>query len=120
MITSLINQDSIAKMKNKVMILNTSRGALIDAHALLEALRESQIGSVGLDVYIEDELFFEDCSDTIIKDDVYMRLTTFPNVIITGHQAFFTSTALTNIAACTIQNLSDLATATPCPNLINA
>ncbi|WDE95445.1 2-hydroxyacid dehydrogenase [Lentisphaera profundi] len=115
----LINDASIAKMKNKVMILNTSRGALIDTHALIRGLKQSQLGSVGLDVYEEEaELFFEDCSDTIIQDDTFMRLTTFPNVIITGHQAFFTSTALSNIAETTLQNLDDLEFERLCLNLV--
>ena len=115
----LINDESIAKMKNKVMILNTSRGALIDTKALIKGLKGATIGSVGLDVYEEEaELFFEDCSDTIIQDDDFMRLTTFPNVIITGHQAFFTSTALTNIAETILQNLDDLEYDRLCLNLV--
>ncbi|EDM26798.1 D-lactate dehydrogenase [Lentisphaera araneosa HTCC2155] len=115
----LINDESIAKMKNKVMILNTSRGALIDTKALIKGLKGATIGSVGLDVYEEEaELFFEDCSDTIIQDDDFMRLTTFPNVIITGHQAFFTSTALSNIAETTLQNLDDLEYDRLCLNLV--
>ncbi|MDD7986695.1 2-hydroxyacid dehydrogenase [Lentisphaera marina] len=115
----LINDESIAKMKNKVMILNTSRGALIDTKALIKGLKSSSIGSVGLDVYEEEaDLFFEDCSDTIIQDDDFMRLTTFPNVIITGHQAFFTSTALSNIAETTLQNLDDLQHERLCQNLV--
>ena len=115
----LINDESIAKMKNKVMILNTSRGALIDTKALIKGLKGETIGSVGLDVYEEEaELFFEDCSDTIIQDDDFMRLTTFPNVIITGHQAFFTSTALSNIAETTLQNLDDLEYDRLCLNLV--
>ena len=106
-------------MKDKVMLLNTSRGALIDTKALIKGLKGATIGSVGLDVYEEEaELFFEDCSDTIIQDEHFMRLTTFPNVIITGHQAFFTSTALTNIAATTLQNLDDLEYDRLCLNLV--
>jgi len=116
----MINDQSIALMKNKVMILNTSRGALIDTKAIIRGLKSSSIGSVGLDVYEEEgDLFFEDFSDTIIQDDDFMRLTTFPNVIITGHQAFFTSTALSNIAETTLRNLHELELELPCQNLVN-
>ena len=102
------------------MILNSSRGALIDTKALIRGLKSSSIGSVGLDVYEEEaDLFFEDCSNTIIQDDDFMRLTTFPNVIITGHQAFFTSTALKNIAYTTLKNLNELELELPCQNLVN-
>jgi D-lactate dehydrogenase len=104
----LINAEALAKMKRGVILINTSRGALVDAEALIEALKSGHVGAVGLDVYEEEEgLFFRDRSDQIITDDVFARLMTFPNVLITGHQAFFTYEALAQIAATTIRNLSD-------------
>lgn len=104
----LINADSLARMKKGVILINTSRGALIDAEALIEALKRGQMGAVGLDVYEEEDgLFFHDRSDQIMMDDVFARLTTFHNVLVTGHQAFFTQEALEQIAATTICNLSD-------------
>jgi D-lactate dehydrogenase len=104
----LINAEALAKVKPGVILINTSRGALVDAEALIEALKSGRVGAVGLDVYEEEEgLFFRDRSDQIIADDVFARLLTFPNVLITGHQAFFTHEALTQIAATTIRNLSD-------------
>ncbi len=104
----LINAEALAKMKRGVILINTSRGALVDAEALIEALKSGHVGAVGLDVYEEEEgLFFRDRSDQIITDDVFARLMTFPNVLITGHQAFFTHEALAQIAAATIRNLSD-------------
>ncbi|GIV85329.1 MAG: lactate dehydrogenase [Candidatus Roseilinea sp.] len=104
----LINAEALAKMKPGVILINTSRGALVDAEALIEALKSGHVGAVGLDVYEEeDNLFFRDRSDQIITDDVFARLMTFPNVLITGHQAFFTHEALAQIAETTIRNLSD-------------
>jgi D-lactate dehydrogenase len=89
------------------MLINTSRGALIDTQAVIQALKSGQIGYLGLDVYEEEaELFFEDLSMQMIQDDVFSRLLTFPNVIITGHQAFFTAEALQNIAETTLANIS--------------
>jgi D-lactate dehydrogenase len=105
----LVNSASISRMKRGVTILNTSRGALIDAQAVLVGLKSGQIGHLGLDVYEEEsDLFFEDLSDQIIQDDVFARLLTFPNVIITGHQGFFTNKALANIAQTTLQNIQDI------------
>ena len=104
----VIGRDAIAQMKPGVMLINTSRGALIDTAAVIEALKNGRIGYLGLDVYEEEEqIFFEDRSGLIISDDVFSRLLTFPNVIITGHQAFFTREALESIAATTLQNISD-------------
>lgn len=103
----LINEDVINKMKKGVMLINTSRGALVDTKAVIEALKSGQIGHLGLDVYEEEEhLFFEDLSETVIQDDVFTRLISFNNVLITGHQAFLTSNALSNIADTTLQNVS--------------
>jgi D-lactate dehydrogenase len=103
----IISGAGIAKMKKGVMVINTSRGALLDTVAIIEGLKSGKIGSLGLDVYEEEEqIFFEDRSGLILSDDVFARLLTFPNVIITGHQAFFTREALLNIAATTIDNIS--------------
>jgi D-lactate dehydrogenase len=104
----LIDKDAVNKMKSGVMLINTSRGGLIDTRAVIAGLKSGQIGYLGLDVYEEEgDLFFEDLSGHILQDDVFARLMTFPNVVITGHQAFFTETALTNIAETTLKNISD-------------
>ncbi len=105
----IINADSIAQMKPGVTLLNTSRGALIDTSAVIEGLKSGHVANLGIDVYEEeDNLFFEDQSGEVMQDDVFARLLTFPNVLITGHQAFFTSNALTQIARTTLQNLLEL------------
>lgn len=102
----IINSDTLARMKEGVMLINTSRGALIDSVAVIESLKRGKIGYLGLDVYEEEaDLFFEDLSGKVIQDDVFSRLTSFPNVLITGHQAFFTRNALQNIAETTLQNI---------------
>ena len=102
----LINADSIERMKDKVMLINTSRGALIDSKAIIKGLKSAKIGAIGLDVYeMESELFFEDRSDAIMQDDVFDRLASFPNVLITGHQGFFTREALQQIAQTSLHNL---------------
>ncbi len=117
----LINPETIAKMKRGVTILNTSRGAIIDAQAVLVALKSGQVGNLGLDVYEEEaDLFFEDLSDKIIQDDVFARLLTLPNVIITGHQGFFTGNALANIAQTTLQNVTEYETSGACVNEVSA
>lgn len=106
----IVNHDSIAKMKDGVMIINTGRGKLIDTNALIKGLKTNKIGFAGLDVYEEEgEYFFEDFSDHIINDDILARLLSFNNVIVTSHQAFFTKEALTNIAQTTLQNIKDFA-----------
>lgn len=103
----MIDADAIRNMKPGVMLINTSRGALVDTAAVIDALKAGQIGYLGLDVYEEEEaLFFEDLSSSVIQDDVFARLLTFPNVVITAHQAFFTSEALAAIAATTLANIS--------------
>jgi D-lactate dehydrogenase len=103
----MIDASALSKMRDGVMLINTSRGALIDTLAVIEALKSGKIGYLGLDVYEEEEqIFFEDRSGLIISDDVFSRLLTFPNVIVTGHQAFFTREALENIAATTIDNIT--------------
>jgi D-lactate dehydrogenase len=104
----LINAERLSLMKRDVVIINTGRGALIDTKALVHALKKEQIGGAGLDVYEEEETyFFEDWSAGVIKDDVLSRLLTFPNVIITGHQAFLTGEALGAIADTTLTNIRD-------------
>jgi D-lactate dehydrogenase len=104
----LINAAAIAKMKPGVMIINTSRGALIDTQALLAGLKRGQIGYAGLDVYEEEsDYFFEDYSDRVMTDDLLARLTTFNNVVVTSHQAFLTREALTNIADTTLENIRE-------------
>lgn len=106
----LINDTALAKMKAGVMLINTSRGALMDAQALINGLKTAHIGYLGIDVYEQEEhLFFEDHSEEIIQDDVFERLVTFPNVLITAHQAFFTQEALDQIAETTFQNLTTFA-----------
>jgi D-lactate dehydrogenase len=103
----LINAASLAQMRDGVMLINTSRGALVDTRAVINALKAGKLGALGLDVYEEEEdLFFEDFSGQVIADDVFARLLTFPNVVITGHQGFFTREALRNIAETTLANVS--------------
>lgn len=103
----LIDEERIQQMRPGVMLINTSRGALVDTRAVIRGLKNGRIGHLGLDVYEEEtELFFEDLSDQMLCDDDFSRLSTFPNVLITGHQAFFTEEAMRNIAATTIANLS--------------
>jgi D-lactate dehydrogenase len=102
----LINKDSIKKMKDGVYIINTSRGGIIESNDLLQALQEGKIKGAGLDVYEEEsDIFFEDMSDTIIKDNILTLLLSLPNVIITSHQAFLTEEALSKIAEVTLNNL---------------
>lgn len=115
----MINAETIGKMKKGVIILNTSRGALIDAEALLEAVKQKKVGAACLDVYEEEsDLFFEDKSGHILDDDVLARLLSMPNVIVTSHQAFLTEEALTEIADTTIQNICDFFDGKPLKNEI--
>jgi D-lactate dehydrogenase len=103
----LVDDAAISKMKPGVMLINTSRGAVVDTRALIKGLKNKTIGSLALDVYEEEaHLFFDDLSDRIVDDDVFARLLTFPNVLVTGHQGFFTDEALTNIAKTTADNLT--------------
>ena len=102
----LVNADSLQRMKRGAMLINTGRGALVDTPALIEALKSGQLGYLGLDVYEEEaEIFFADRSDLPLQDDVLARLLTFPNVIITAHQAFLTREALAAIAGTTLDNI---------------
>jgi D-lactate dehydrogenase len=104
----MINKNTISTFRDGVMIINTGRGQLIDTKALIQGLKSGKIGAAGLDVYEEEsEYFFEDRSVELIKDDVLARLLTFPNVLVTSHQGFFTSEALNNIAHTTLNNLKD-------------
>ncbi len=110
----MINEAAIQKMKRRAMIINTSRGALIDAVALLAAIKERRIGGACLDVYEEEsEFFFEDFSNHIVEDDILTRLISMPNVIVTSHQAFLTEEALDNIAETTVQNILAFESGTP-------
>jgi len=103
----MINAAAFEKMQPGVMLINTSRGAVIDTHAAVAALKTGRIGALGLDVYEEEgDLFFENLSEQVLQDDVFARLLTFPNVLITGHQAFFTREALLAIATTTIDNIN--------------
>jgi len=104
----LINRQTLAMMKPGVMLINTSRGALINTNDIIEALKSGHVGYLGIDVYEQEEkLFYRDRSEEILQDDQIARLMTFPNVLITAHQAFFTREALTQIAVTTLQNLKD-------------
>ena len=115
----LIDAEAVARMKPGVMLVNTGRGALVDTAAVIEGLKSGRIGSLGLDVYEEEgPLFFEDRSAEIIADDVFARLLTFPNVLLTAHQGFFTAPALHAIAETTLGNLDDIESGRPCPNRI--
>ena len=115
----LIDKDAISLMKNNVMLINTSRGGLIDTKALVDSLKEGRVGYVGLDVYEEEEdFFFEDHSDSIVTDDTLARLQTFSNVLITSHQAFFTKEALRNISFTTLSNIKEFQSGNTLPNEI--
>jgi D-lactate dehydrogenase len=118
----LIDDRAFAMMKPGAMLINTSRGGVVDTRALIAALKRGSLGSVGLDVYEEEaDLFFRDLSDAVIQDDVFARLMTFPNVLITAHQAFFTREAMTNIAETTMANLDGIERGSvPTENLVVA
>lgn len=117
----MINRNSIAKMKDGVMIINTGRGKLIDTEALIEGLKTKKVGSAGLDVYEEEgEYFYEDRSDVLIDDDILARLLSFNNVILTSHQAFFTYEAMSNIARTTLDNIKAFYQGKPLVNEVKA
>ncbi|HEX3418030.1 MAG TPA: NAD(P)-dependent oxidoreductase, partial [Stellaceae bacterium] len=112
----LINEKTLALAKPGFLLVNTGRGALVDTRALIDALKSGKVGGVAMDVYEQEgDLFFEDLSNEVVKDDVFQRLLTFPNVIVTGHQAFFTREALAAIAHTTLQNIADLEAGRPDP-----
>ena len=116
----IINADVIGRARDGLVIVNTSRGALIDTQALVAGLKSRKIGGVALDVYEQEaDLFFEDLSNEIIEDDLFQRLLTFPNVLVTGHQAFLTEEALTSIAQTTMANISDFAAGRPIANRVD-
>lgn len=117
----LLNEVAFNKMKDGVMIINTSRGALIDSAAAINALKAQKIGSLGMDVYEnERELFFEDKSNDVIQDDIFRRLSSCHNVLFTGHQAFLTDEALTSISETTLGNIRQLINGDACPNIVKA
>ena len=117
----LINEAALSRMKRGVMLINTSRGGLVDARATINALKSGHLGYLGLDVYEEEaDLFFENLSEKVIHDDVFARLLSFPNVLITGHQAFFTRTALEEIARVTIENLTAFEQGRPLSSQVKA
>lgn len=116
----MINAASLSMMKDGVTIINTSRGALIDTRAAIDALKSGKIGYLGLDVYEgERELFFEDRSHKVIQDDIFARLIAFNNVVVTGHQAYFTDNALSKIANVTLQNITDYEKTETSENLVD-
>ena len=113
----MINSDSIARMKRGVVIINTSRGGLVDTDALIEGIKSKQVGAACLDVYEEEgDLFYEDYSGHIVRDDKLVRLIAMPNVIVTSHQAFLTEEALSNIAETTVDNLVKFFDGVPNPD----
>ena len=115
----LLNQSAFDRMKNGVMIINTSRGGLIDSQAAIDALKTQKIGALGMDVYEnERDLFFEDKSNDVIQDDVFRRLSACHNVLFTGHQAFLTAEALICISQTTLENLRQLENNETCPNAL--
>ena len=117
----MVNRERIAQMKKGVMLINTGRGALVNTRDVIEGLKSGKIGYLGMDVYEEERgLFFEDHSEDILQDDVIARLMTFPNVLITSHQAFLTDTALRNIAETTIHNLDCFERGEPSPNEVKS
>lgn len=117
----LINAAALAQMRDGVVIINTGRGPLIDTGAVIAALKTGKLGALALDVYEEEEgVFYEDHSSVFLADDQLARLLTFPNVLVTSHQAFFTREAITAIAETTVGNLDDFAAGRPCPNALKA
>lgn len=115
----LLNETAFNKMRDGVMIINTSRGALIDSQAAIEALKRQKIGALGMDVYEnERELFFEDKSNDVITDDVFRRLSSCHNVLFTGHQAFLTEEALNNISDVTLSNILEIEQTGKCANTV--
>jgi D-lactate dehydrogenase len=116
----LIDSVALARARPGLVIVNTSRGALIDTAALIDGLKSSQVGGVALDVYEQEgDLFFQDLSNEIVRDDLFQRLLTFPNVLVTGHQAFFTDTALDAIAEVTLDSLTAFERGEALPNRLD-
>jgi D-lactate dehydrogenase len=117
----MIDARALAAMKPGAMLINTGRGALIDSRALIDTLKRGHLGSAGLDVYEEEEgVFFQDLSNQVLKDDILARLLTFPNVLITSHQAFLTREALANIARVTLESVTAFERGAPLANEVRA
>ena len=117
----IVNARTLARVKRGALLINTSRGGLVDTEAVIEALKSGQLGGIAIDVYEQEaSLFFKDLSSTVIADDVIQRLVSFPNVIVTGHQAFFTREALATILETTLRSISDCAAGRPLANEIAA
>ncbi|WP_312328081.1 2-hydroxyacid dehydrogenase [Stenotrophomonas sp.] len=117
----LINEESLGRMKPGAMLVNTSRGGLVNTDAVVRALKSRHLGHLAIDVYEQESaLFFQDLSGEIIDDDLFQRLMTFPNVLVTGHQGFFTVEALQEICSITLGNLSDFANGVECTNTVTA
>src|SRR6266446_3953275 len=117
----IVNARTLARVKRGALLINTSRGGLVDTEAVIEALKSGQLGGIAIDVYEQEaSLFFKDLSSTVIPDDVIQRLVSFPNVIVTGHQAFFTREALGTILETTLRSISDFAAGRPLANEIAA
>lgn len=115
----LINEESLARMKPGAMLVNTSRGGLVNTDAVVRALKSRHLGHLAIDVYEQESaLFFQDLSGEIIDDDLFQRLMTFPNVLVTGHQGFFTVEALQEICSITLGNLADFANGVECSNRV--
>lgn len=115
----LINPDTLKYLKDGAMLINTSRGALIDTRAVIDGIKSGKVGYFGADVYEEEaDLFFEDLSDTVIQDETFQLLQSFPNVVLTAHQGFFTRNALQNIADTTLKNIADIEQKQDCPNVV--
>lgn len=115
----LIGDGALAQMKPGAMLINTSRGGLLDTEAVIRALKSGRLGALGLDVYEQEgDLFYEDLSSTVVTDDVFQRLLTFPNVMITAHQAYFTKEALAAIANTTLANIADFEAGRPNANQV--
>jgi D-lactate dehydrogenase len=117
----IINADTLSRAKRGALLVNTSRGGLVDTEAAIEALKSGQLGGLAIDVYEQEaDLFFRDLSSAIIADDVFQRLLSFPNVIVTGHQAFFTREAISTICETTIHSINEFAAGQPLANEIIA
>ena len=116
----MLNEAAFAKMKKGVMLINTGRGALINTKDAIKALKDEKLGYLGIDVYEQEtNIFFRDLSESIMQDEVFARLMTFPNVLVTAHQAFFTSEALEQIATVTLKNIADFENNLPLINEVN-
>ena len=117
----IVNAHTLARVNRGALLINTSRGGLVDTEAVIEALKSGQLGGLALDVYEQEaDLFYRDLSSTVVDDDVFQRLLSFPNVIVTGHQAFFTREAITTICETTINSVSEFAAGQPLSNEISA